>query len=211
MRRFSVLLVVGSLGFVALFTPRIGAKNPSPTSTPLIATFADNNLTPDRIQSDGLGPYVNGQSNVKAILDGRGDFDLDTNTTPGPAIRTLFLDFTSCASGPGTCTPPFTTDRVDSYMSTSAGGLPSMAVGSSKASSLQVSFVGGYFLRFDPSAYPETSNITVTRTSLTTWTVQAPATGIAKLVTYTGNGKNSTLIDHGDYLMPFGVNLQVKQ
>lgn len=211
MRRFSLLLVVGSLALAALFESRIGATTLSPTSTPLIATFADNNLTPDRIQSDGMGPYVNGQSNVKAILDGGGDFDLDTNTTPLAAIRTLFLDFTSCASGPGTCSPPFTTDRVDSYMSTSAGGLPSMMVGSSKASSMQVSFVGGYFLRFDPGAYPETSNVTVTRTSSTTWIVQAPATAIAKLLRSTGNGKNATLADEGDYFMPFGVSLQVKQ
>src|SRR5690242_21961921 len=61
------------------------------------AMFRDDTAVPDRIRSDGAGPYVNGQHNVKAIIDGQGDFDLDTSAS-GSGTRTLFVDLTSPTS-----------------------------------------------------------------------------------------------------------------
>lgn len=207
-----------SLALLVLMVPGQSSKGSKTgaSSIPVIATFGDDVLTPDRIRSDDLGPYLNGQSNVKALIDSRGDFDLDTNTTAGPALRTLYLDFGACASGPSTCSPPFSTDEVDSYLSTAVGGLPNMAVGSSVMSGLQITFTTNstpdtqWFVNFSSGPYPETSKVTVTRTNSTTWTIQALSpSAIARLSSAPMRGK-LILTDHGDYLMPFSVTVQTK-
>ena len=86
----------------------------SSSNTSVTATFRDASILPDgtgipdRIKSDGGGAYVNGVGNVKAIIDGVGDFDLDTSDSPGATeTRWVFLDFTNCATM-GACTPLFT-------------------------------------------------------------------------------------------------------
>lgn len=98
-------------------------------------------------------------------------------------------------------------------MSTGAGGLPNMAVGSSIRSKLQVSFSapGGnqWFLRFDPSQYPDTSSVLVTRLDDATWAIEAGSTDTAKLLSAPTTGK-FVLTERGTYFMPFRVVVRKK-
>lgn len=192
----------------------VGLRAGPPSQIPMTAEFRDDVSLPDRIMSDGLGPYVHGVGQVKAILDGRGDFDLDTNASGKPALRLLSLDFTVPASCPASgCQPPFATGSEDAYMSTGAGGLPNMAIGASTRSKLQVSFSSGgnlqWFVRFDPSQYPDTSSVLVTRLDVNSWTIEAGATDTAKLLSAPTSGK-LVLTDRGNYFLPFRVVIRRK-
>ena len=169
------------------------------------ATFRDDTTIPDRIRSDGAGPYVNGQHNVKAIIDGQGDFDLDTSAS-GSGTRTLFVDLTSPTST--SATPPFTSANVDAYFSTGGGGLPQMAVGGTKMLNMQMILPNSYFLEFNPNAHPGSSSVLVTRTSSTTWSLEASATSTAQLIrSVTSHGK-TTVTSEGFFYMPFKITVQ---
>jgi len=195
-----------------------GASNPTHRGGPssqiaMIADFRDDGVLPDRIKSDGLGSYVHGLDQVKAILDATGNFDLDTVVSK-PVIRKLFLDFAAVASCPEAgCWAPFESGLEDAYMSTGGGGLPNMAVGASIRSKLQVTFASGvgtqWFLRFDPGQYPETSNVLVTRTASDTWEIQAAPTDVAKLLSAPTKGR-LVLTDRGNYFMPFKIVVRKK-
>jgi hypothetical protein len=215
MRRLPLLLF--ALVWVAV--TYAGAGNPaaksSPKAVPMVASFRDNfALTPtDRVGSDGLGAYIDGQLAVKAIIDGTGNFDLDTDTS-GQAGRSLLVDLGACATPP--CTPPFSgSTQVDAYVSTGAGDLLNMTVGSSKASRLQILFLTPlapatqWFLRFDHATYPDTSTVTVTRMAANQWRIEAASSAIAKLLSATTKGK-MVLKDHGNYFVPFEATITLK-
>ena len=217
MKRICLLFVV-TLSVAAWLAQGARGSRTGATSIPVIGTFRDSTTIPDRIKSDGLGTYVDGQNGVRAVIDARGDFDLDTSTA-GPGGRTLFVDLSSCVST--SCNAPFATQDVDAFMSTGVGGLPNMAQGSSTASSLAVNFVTPstpntqWFLRFNPNAYPGTSTVTVTRGSASTWTIEA-VTGstscgaMAKLLSAPTTGK-LILTDRGNFCVPFEVTVSLKQ
>ena len=201
------LLIVGALAIATCGASAIGLRAGLTSDIPMTAEFRNDVQTPDRIMSDGLGLYIDRVDQVKAILDARGDFDLDTNTAGGPAFRRLVLDFTSPASCPAAgCQPPFATGAEDAYLSTGAGGLPAMPVGAAVGSTLAVNFYPGgdlqWFLRFNPSQYPDTSNVVVTRLSADTWAIEAGSNAIAKLLSAPTKGK-MVLTDRGNFFMPF--------
>jgi hypothetical protein len=193
----------GTLALVGLIETALAI-----TGIPVTATFRD--APGDQIASDGRGPYVNGVENVKAILDGRGDFDLDTSVGGLKPIRALSLDFGQPASPPlPGCSPPFATPTlVDVYLSTGVGGLPAMAVGSSVASSLAVHFGfggTGWFVEF--GMVPGTSTVTVTHVTSNTWTIEAASTAIAELQKATTTKGKIVTTDCGTFLMPFEVTV----
>jgi len=213
MRRLPLLLMVMVWVMTGYAAPAKPAAKPVPGTTSMTAVFRDGLPESDRVKSDLTGAYVDGLQGVKAIIDGLGDFDLDTDTG-GQGFRTLFVDLDNCAST--SCSRPFSGGaHVDAYLSTGAGGLPAMAVNASKASKLQILFITPtapdtqWFLRFDTASYPTTSTVTVTRTALNEWTIEAASGAAAKLFSATTRGK-LVLTDRGNYYVPFKVTVTTK-
>ncbi|HET9400334.1 MAG TPA: hypothetical protein VFO34_05240 [Candidatus Acidoferrales bacterium] len=202
-RALCMLSAFGILAAVSLTC--VNSHVSASTGISTSATFRDDTTIPDRIRSDGAGPYVNGQQDIKAIIDGVGDFDLDTSNAPH-GTRTLFIDFTSPAST--SATPPFTSANVDVYFSTGGGGLPQMAVGDAKTMHVQIILPGGYFLEFNPNAQPGSSSVLVTRTSSNTWTIEASATSTAQLIQTTTSHGKTTVTNDGFFYMPFKITVQ---
>ena len=201
----ALFTILGTLATVGPLLFAGSAKNQSQTS--MVATFRDDPTIPDRIQSDGAGSYEDGLQIVKAIIDRQGDFDLDTNAGGGPGARTVFLDFSAAASIGAN--PPFTSGYVDGYLSTGGGGLPQMAVGSFRRMRLHVS-LPGYFLDFNPNAFPDTSNVLVTRTAPDAWSIEATSSDIAKLTRITTVRGKTVLTDEGNFFMPFKLTVKTK-
>lgn len=196
------LLLLGSLALLWAM-PRV---TPLPSNIPMTATFRDN-LTdpPDRILSDGGGMYIDNVDEVDCVLDGSGDFALDTVTSK-TVIRHFFLDFRAPAS-PET-SPPFASSLEEGYMNTFHGAnLPGIPVGTAIRTNFQVHFTAagsGWFIRFQPNQYPDTSNVLVRRTAEDTWEIEAAPTDIAKLLSYPTKGR-FVLTDHGNFFMPFKI------
>jgi len=203
-RIVSLLLAFGIFAVCSLIlvSHHVGAS----TGTSMEATFRDDLTIPDRIRSDGGGPYINGQQSVSAIIDGQGDFDLNTSSK-GAHTRSLFVDLTSPTSS--SATPPFTTAFVDAFLSTGGGGLPQMSVGSVKVMHLQIDLPNYYFLDFNPSAQPGSSTVTVTRTASDTWTIEASANSIAELRMVTTSHGKTTTTNEGLFYMPFKITAQL--
>lgn len=201
-RQFAVGLAAACIMLIIVGLSPAGLAG---SGTPVTATFRD--LSGDQIGSDGGGPYVDGVQEVKAIFDGRGDFDLDTSVGGQPPIRFLSLEFSQQASAPPVgCSPPFTTmpGKVDAYMSTGVGGLPGMAVGSSVATTLVVHFVG-WFVEF--GTVSGTSTVTVTHTDSHTWTIEAASNAIAELQKATTTKGKLVLTPCGTFFMPFELTV----
>ncbi len=77
--------------------------------------------------------------------------------------------------------------------------------------------IGTLTIRFKRDEFDDTSWLLVTRTSSTTWTVEAASNDIAKLMTpefhasTTGKGKNKTKgHDEGNFLMPFWLDAKIQ-
>ena len=82
-----ILALVASSGALYSAAQGKGKKPKEPKETPVTVTYHDN--TADRIQSDGVSPYINGVDGVRAVLLSGGNLLLDTRD----GARTLFLDF----------------------------------------------------------------------------------------------------------------------
>lgn len=210
---FALLWAVVATAMVLVTCDRGGLRAAPPSETPSTAEFRNDFQVPDRLMSDGMGLYVHGVDQVKAVFDARGDFDLDTNSSGRPALRRLVLDFTAVAGCPAAgCRPPFATSAEEAYMSTGAGGLLNMPIGSIRTKLAVNFFPGGdlqWFLRFDPSQYPDTSNVLVTRLDANTWTIEAASTDVAKLLSAPTKGK-LVLTERGNFFMPFKVVVRRK-
>jgi hypothetical protein len=181
--------------------------------------FNDSLGTLYAMHSDGLGPYVDGTQNVKAIIDCSGDFDLDTSASASQSVyRHVWVDLTGCVPG-FTCTPPYQAAFEDVYFSTGncgPAGCNLLGLQPGQSEQVAVHVGAGYTLTFNPKEYAETSTVTVIRTQSGGWTIQAlpdSITGaypIAKLVQRVGNGPKTTYIDHGDYYVTFQINVALK-
>ena len=167
---------IGSCGVLAIAGLMHAAL--AATGTPITVTFRDAFPT-DQIGSDGKGTYVNGGS-VEAIFDASGDLHFDANLNGRQAGRTLSLNFADCI---GSCNPPFIkATLVDAFMSTSGvasggghvAGLLGMTPGATGTANLNINFPG-WLVRFNPSAYPGSTTVTVTRNNQQNWTIVADA------------------------------------
>jgi len=202
---FSVLLLAG----LGLAVTTSAGKTPTVKEIPVTVIIADSGYA---IQSDNHTPYVHGQEGVRAVLVSLGNLALDTSYQTSTPVRKLSLDFTGCASS--SCSPPWDTGTgaVVAFLSTSScteGRLLDMPVGGDQLCNLNVNFGAaglGWFIRFgEPDG---TTPATVTRVSLTSWTIEVPAGGVAKLLSYPTKGR-IVLSDKGDFVMP--VHLTVTQ
>ncbi len=200
------LALCGALAIVGLAPAGLAGYG-----TPITVTFRDAFPT-DQIGSDGGGPYVNGGA-VEAVLDASGDLHLDTDLNGRPGGRTLSLNFADPVPGCTNCNPPFTkATLVDAFMSTSSvavggtavAGLPGMPVGSTGRTNLNVNFAG-WFVRFNPSAYGGSTQVSVTRNDGQHWTIEASSTDIAGLIGVSGHGK--VLTPEGEFNMPTQITV----
>ncbi len=204
---FSVLLLAG-LGLVVTTS---AGKAPAPKDTPVKVAFAEPGYA---MQNDSLGDYTHGIDGVSAIIisSGTGNLALKTHDTNSVFVRKLFLDFTGACSG--ICDPPFTTVTVEAFMSTSgcqnAGGLRDMPTDTSQLCNLNVNFGTpgtGWFIRF--GEYAGTDSATVTRVSGTSWTIDVPEDGVARLLSYPTKGRY-VLTPRGDFAMPVHLTVTLQ-
>lgn len=184
---------------------------------PIIVTFRASFQYPriDQIGSDAGVAYVNGGA-VQAVLDATGNLHLDTDLNGRPGGRALFLAFDDGVPGTACniCGPPFTTPTlVDAFMSTNGvavagtvvGGLLQMPVPlpdqppTTGTTNLNVNFAG-WLVRFNPTFYPGSTQVSVTRLDAQNWTIEASSTDIAGLISVTGQGK--VLTHEGEFFMP---------
>ena len=84
-----------------------------------------------------------------------------------------------------------------------------MAVNSSKRMRLAVNFPG-WFIRFDPNQYTGTTNVTATRTSETSWDIEAAYNNIGKLLQVSSVKGKLVLTDRGNFFLPFKVTVTLK-
>jgi hypothetical protein len=191
---FAVLL----LAALSLAVTTSAGKPPAIKEIPVTVTFTDESGC--AIRSDGYGPYANGVGGVTAVFVSAGNLALTTGSA-----RRLLLDFAGrCSSGP--CSPPWPSGTVTGFVSTSscdnAGGLRDMPISSSQSCNLNVNFGTpgtGWFIRF--GEYTGTDPAMVTRISDTSWEIDVPAGGVAKLLSYLTKGR-MVLTDKGDFMMP---------
>ncbi len=206
----------------------------------LISTFRDlgDLLSPDRLMSDckmGNCPYIDKVDNVGTNIDTLGDFSLRlTSKGNQPADRTLFLDFSDCASldevPPKKC-PSFTVDdgftgvgfSGPGNMFTSGVNLREMGMDeTSDGLTLKMSFkpVDSDFawkLFFDPSnldcpplgSLSVSSFVSVIRTDADTWEIEAGQDAVACLERRKET-RGSDFIFKGLYHMPFKILVQKK-
>lgn len=174
--------------------------------TPATGQFRD--AITDHVLSDG-GAYVDGQNGVSSAINVGGNYLLDTEKTSRK------LTFVAPASyAVGGCTLPFQREATPSDFANQAlAHLNTMAVGATTQVTATIVVIPSetprtqYYLSYEPSLYPETSSITATRVSSTTWTLEAAADAIAKISTATTHGTKPC----GDAIgMPFLITVTLQ-
>ena len=76
-------------------------------SIPVMVTFRDETLPPDRIQSDLGGSYIDKEQDVGAGIGNTGKLFMGLNKGNKLAIRTLHFDFSECLLSSGRVHPAF--------------------------------------------------------------------------------------------------------
>ena len=181
----------------------------------------------DLAQGDPTGAYVGSNAtHVGAFLNPGHDLALRLEPQGG---QYLYLDFSQPA-GPAPCASTGTCHRVGSYSFTSAQtfdtlpdsllnpvdaadnelpqGLLDIPVNVSMKARFKINFPDPYgrailwTVRFNPTAYPGSTYVTVLRTAANAWKVTTTATAVAKLVSRASKGNQPT-IDEGSFAMPF--------
>ncbi len=180
----------------------------------------DVDPVPDRLMSDGLGDYIHKVDKVNTgIGSNGGNFFLKLTKGNQPAIRTLFYDFSDCAS-PGECFPPFQTGfsiaGANIFTSGSGINLREMFVGEVRDDlrlimSLNLDSVenGLWQIFFDPLSdnCSGSTFVTVERISVDSWEIEAGLDDVACLAELGGGGE---FIFSGLYHMPFKITVQAK-
>jgi hypothetical protein len=177
------------------------------------ATGIFRDLVSDRVQSDGLGPYINGTTGVTSAINSGGNYELNTGLPHGTR-KLKFLAPTSY--GPG-CSLPFQEELTGADMANQhISKLTSMAVNTSIPVTMIIVLTPAetpsteYNLTYDPTIYPEASYITATRTSPSTWTLEAASTAVAKIETNSTRGAYKR-VPCGDAIgMPFLITVTLQ-
>ena len=223
------LWVVTLVAFMVLALPASAQKGKKPKkgggTISVTVTFRDfqgDNVVPvppDRLMSDcqtGNCRYIDKVERVSTGIGNPGNFFMKLTKGNQPAIRTLFLDFSDCASVPAECTAPFTDGFTIANVFTSGINLREMVIDEVRGDlRLRVAFnlgsvgLGLWNLLFDPfnADCPGSSTITVTRTGADTWVIEAGPSDVACLGELVGGGD---LIFSGRYQMPFKILVQKK-
>jgi hypothetical protein len=180
----------------------------------------------DGIQADGFdAPYASADG---ALLDSASEFSLRPAGTRG-----IFLDFRNviapCAAA--TCQKNFETLMITAAQSSwfhtnvvnpatgepVADGLLGIPIGVTWPSRLKIAFstpnAGGtnvaWAVRYNPTDYPGSDLLRITRIDAATWDVEASATDRAMLVSFISRRQGGN-VNEGIYSMPFKVRVTVQ-
>ncbi|MGH9804603.1 MAG: hypothetical protein ACRD4D_05480 [Candidatus Acidiferrales bacterium] len=177
-------------------------------------------VSDDRVKSDNGFPYEDSLESVEAFISstgGAGDLGLILSRS----TRGVFLDFTDCASGPGACNPPFTSQlvslaRIDvDARIVRQNGLLGMVVGEKIGAPMKILYQlsadeAPGFVNFNPAVNGnnpcknKSNFVTAERTSDTTWEIIFDANSIA-CATLPGGRELA-----GTFLMPLQFTVQIK-
>jgi hypothetical protein len=200
-----------SPGAVAPYTASSTAAKP-PANVAATAQFRcpGDCSAGDAIRGDGGANYAAG-------LNSNSEFDLTPTVS-----RVVWLDFgalTGCAG----CRRNFTSVAVTNGVihtnvvdpatgQLAANGLKSIPMGATWPSFIKVSFEtvqNGvtvlWTLRFNPVEQPQTTTVDVTRTSATSWVIEAMASDLAALVSKEVRKRGET--NEGAFVMPFRITV----
>lgn len=224
--------VILSLG---VFIVATSAAKP-PTATPVTATYrcptTIDCVVPDRIAGDPGGPYVgNLTTMLGAFLNSEHDFDLRLSNGGN---QLLFLDFREPANTPpcvstNTCRragayffdtvttystqpAPALVNPVDAAGTHLANGFLDVPIGATMNATAKINFPDPsgralvWTVRFNPTLYPGSSYVSVTRIDANTWAVEANGSQVAKLVASPDGGTRKQT-DEGSFAMPFRVTV----
>lgn len=183
-----------------------------PASVPALAAFRcpGDCATGDAIRGDGNGSY-------SAVLNSNSEFNL----TPSVG-RVVWLDFGPVTGCTG-CRRDFTTVAMNNGElqtnvidpatgAVASNGLKSIPVGATWPAFLKVVFntvqsgvTVQWTVRFNPRDYPQTTTIDVTRTSATSWVIEATPSDAAALLSKELRKRGET--NEGVYVMPFQITV----
>jgi len=181
-------------------------------NVPVMVTFRDDPA--HRIQGDGL-VYIDRMDKVSTGIGSPNSFFMKLTKGNQPGIRTLFLDFNDCASGP--CDAPFLQGSFFVPTNVFARGVDLRGMGLFSSSDLRLKvelnlFSEGFGLLslfFDPENMEDcegSDKIQVTRTSSITWVIEAEQDDIACVTGFDGSDNNFL----GLYHMPFLITVELK-
>src|SRR5688572_5590846 len=109
----------------------------------------------------------------------------------------------------------FNTNVLDPSGQELDGGLTDLLPGERREARIKAYWTDqygvSYTIRFNASAYPPSTNVTVTRDSASQWTIEAFEWDVAQLVSppESSRGKPTGLTDEGVYHMPFRITFTV--
>lgn len=212
---FRTLVVLGTLAWIAAQIPLWAAGKPGGTLSATVA-FREPGLggDGDRVDSDGLGTYVDGKDKVSVKIDSdahNNDIVMNLERTRG--ARNLFLDLTDCAES--SCDQrPFDKELLwdKTNMQTRAARLLDFEVGGTQPVRLWVKFYwngAGWWLRLDAEDRETdclSHNATATRTAQDEWVISAGTEQVACLLTLTGDGKEA----RGKFHIPLQFIVRLK-
>lgn len=231
----SAALVIAALSSVTVAAQKgKPAPAPAPTGVPVSADLRCPQAADcasaeriDRITGDGLGPYVGTAAGQGAFLNDNNKLHINYTTSYGRAIVADFGDFVAngaCAAA-GTCrknfdianvratSHPSITNPVNASQDPLPNGFYDIPVGGSSKARFKLDFADPagralmWTVRFNAEMYPGTTDLTVTRTSVNTWIVEATTSDVAELVAInTGKGK-TIMTREGFYTMPFKITV----
>lgn len=181
----------------------------------------------DRITGDGLGPYVGNAAGEGAFFNDNNKLDIHYTTSYGRTIVADFGDLVAngaCVTA-GNCrknfnvadvrtTPyPSITNPVNASQDALPNGFYDIPVGGSSKARFKLDFpdpAGRAFVwtvRFNSELYPGSTDLTVTRTALNTWIVEATNDDVAELVAINTSKGKQIMTREGFYTMPFKITV----
>lgn len=188
--------------------------------------LADASIPNDRLQNDLLGDYFNGVEGVLSILQGNGDWELDTT---GSSVRQVMLDLRETYDS--TATPPFAYSTVPGRFIAKCGAVSPASIGGMRGLNtsmicfMNLSFSVGrdaYVLTMNHGAVPDVDDVRVTCVEVsgdpsdpnapcTGWTIDpsvVDSTGPRNRARLYLRGKAGTLVDRGRYYMRFHISFR---
>ena len=227
MRRF----VAAAVLCLPLLSVAVSAGKP-PTATSVTATFrcptTADCVVPDRIAGDPARPYVgNLTTMLGAFLNSANNFEFQLANSGN---QQLFLDFrepanTAPCAASGSCRrsggyffdmvttystapAPAIVNPVDANGASLPNGFLDVPIGGTRNAKFKINFPDPagramvWTVRFNPTEYPGSSYVSVTRIDANTWAVEATSAQLAKLVASPDGGIRKQT-DEGAFAMPF--------
>lgn len=236
-RRHPWLICSAALVIAVLSSAVVAAQKGKPAPAPAVAVSADLRCPLaadctsaeriDRITGDGQGPYVGNAAGEGAFFNENNKLDIHYTAGYGRTITADFGDFVANGScvGAGNCRKNFNfadvratsypsiTNPIDASQAALPNGFYDIPVGGSSKARFKLDFADPagraiiWTVRFNAEFYPGSTDLTVTRTSVNTWTVEATTSDVAELVAInTGRGKQ-IMTHEGFYTMPFRITV----